>query len=224
MAGKEFEISRHLLVLALTVLVFLSGIAIGSLLNRQQVSALESDISSLRASTDGLEAEGLLLDVLGSERACPFLLRQIEVSGKAADEMAGRLMQYEESRKFGESFTVLKEQYTSLLVREWLFARKAISVCGNPSARTVLYLYTNRNCPVCTSQGIVLDAQKRRMGQGLLVFPVDTDLGIPVVSGIVEAYNVTEYPFLVVDGEPLAGFVPMGGLEMRLSASPAPEG
>jgi hypothetical protein len=224
MARKEFEISRHVLVLALTALVFLSGIAIGSLLNRQQVSTLEEDISALKASTDGIEAQGLMLEVLGPEKACPVLRQQLDVFGKQADELAGRLTEYEESRKFGESFKTLKEEYTALLVREWLFARKAISACGSASTRsgeaqanTILYLYTNKNCPACTNEGVVLDVEKRKRGQELLVFPIDTDLGLPVVNGLIEAYNVTEYPFLVIDSEAVQGFVSFDSLEARLA-------
>jgi hypothetical protein len=218
MARQEFEISRHLLVLGLTVLVFLSGIAIGSLLNNQQVSAMQSEITLLKASTESIDLQSLLADAVGNERACPFLISQVDALGTQLDELAGKLTDYEKSRKFGESFESLKEQYMTLLVREWLFAKKAGQVCGNSSStKTILYFYTNKDCPGCTGQGVILDVEKRKMGQGLLVFPLDTDLGMPIVESLLEAYNITGYPSLVVGDAPLHGFVSKDALEAVLS-------
>jgi hypothetical protein len=216
MARQEFKGSRHVLVLALTILVFLSGIAVGALMNQEQVSSLQSEIDVLKTGAESADLQTLLMEAVGGERACPVLLGQIDVLGAKLDELAGKLTEYENSRKFGESFKSLKEQYTNLLVRDWLFVRKTQNACNDFSVKTVLYFYTNKDCPDCTNQGVVLDVEKRKMGQDLLIFPVDTDLGVPIVNALIGTYNITSYPSVVIGDGATGGFVPKDALEEAL--------
>lgn len=219
MEGKEFKASRHLIALLLTAFVFLSGISLGAFLNTGQVSSLQSQMDSLKNSAEALDLQLLLADSsIPPERACPAIMRETDRLGAQLDELSGKLAQYESSRKFGESFSSLKADYTNLMVREWLFIRRAEKTCPGFSPSTVLYFYTNRDCPSCTGQGMVLDNEKEKLGQGIFIFPLDTDLSLPIVSALAEAYNVTEYPSLVVRDSPMPGFVGKEDLEKALGA------
>lgn len=221
MAGSEFSPIRHFLVLALTVLVFLSGLSLGALLNQEQVGALEREIVFLRETGDSAYVGSMLADELGGSAACSVLESEISRQGATLDTLSGRLTEYENSRKFGESFVELKSKYTSLLVRVWLLARKYDFRCAvgqGAGISTAIYFYKNEGCPECTDQGVVLDIEKTKMGEKLLVFPIDTDVPSSEAVLLMSAFNITKYPSIVIGKDRvLSGFVPKDALELELA-------
>lgn len=221
MAGSEFSLLRHFLVFALTVFVFFAGISLGALLNKGQVSALEEEMSFFRETGEAIQSSSMLADEFGGELGCEILTREIYRQGETLDSISAHLSEYENSRKFGESFLVLKGKYTSLLVRDWLVARKALRQCPGEEKpfETIIYFYTNRNCPSCTDQGVVLEVEKKKRGDSLLVFPLDVDIGSPEADALKKAFNITKYPSIVIGKRVFEGFVPKESVEEALLES-----
>jgi len=223
MAGSEFSLLRHFLVFALTVFVFFAGISLGALLNKGQVSALEEEISFFRETGEAVQSSSMMADEFEGELGCEILTSEIYRQGETLDRISAHLSEYEKSRKFGESFIVLKEKYISLLARDWLVARKALRQCPGEEKpfETILYFYTNDNCPSCTDQGVILDVMKKKFGDRLLIFSLDTDIKSPEAAALKRAFNITEYPSIVIGKDVFPGFAPKDSVEAALLKGPS---
>lgn len=190
----------------LTTAIFLVGIVFGLWLGQERVSQLETDLSSLRSGIDNAELQFLLLDVFKGNISCTYLLKEADSLGSESAELAVQVERYENAQKIDDTtFRELKSSYTALLIKDWLVLEKIKQTCAGNYA-TVLYFYSNEVCDRCQDQGIVLTYLKEKLKSELMVFAIDGDLGLNVVEGLKDSYSITEYPSLVINGEPHIGY------------------
>lgn len=115
---------------------------------------------------------------------------------------------YEQARKLGnEDYTILKKQYTNLLLEYWLTAQEIETMCGSDIVK-VLYIYSDRSeCPRCSDQGTILTKYRRMYDDRLLVFPLDATLDMKPVNLILDSYDIETYPAIIVDDTYHEGFI-----------------
>jgi hypothetical protein len=114
---------------------------------------------------------------------------------------------YEQARKLeNRDYKLLKKRYTNLLLEYWLTTQEIEKMCGSDIVK-VLYLYADEeNCASCSDQGTILTKYRQEYDDRLLVFPLDTTLDMKPVNLIMDSYNITQYPALVIYGQYYEGF------------------
>lgn len=185
----------------ITTVIFAVGIWVGLWLGEEKVSSLETTISSLHEDIDDAELQFLMIDVLEKEAACNYMIQTANDLGEEAGALAFEVERYENAQKIDDSsFVGLKKRYTNTLIRNWLTLEKIKKTCDGKYS-TILYFYSNKECDLCEDQGIILSFLKEKLDHDLLIFALDTDIGVAAVDALKESYEITAYPSLVINGE-----------------------
>ena len=80
----------------------------------------------------------------------------------------------------------------------------------NADYSLVLYFYSNTDCEKCREQGEVLSSAKEKLEKDdmkLKVYSFDGEIGSSVAQALIDKYNITEYPSIVLDGDVFSGFI-----------------
>jgi len=117
------------------------------------------------------------------------------------DRLPIRVEEYENSNEeLTDEYNLLKQQYTQLSIRAWLIAKERKEKCESELIH-ILYFY-QPDCSVCVRQGEILDELQRKLssdGKEIIIFTIDKDIELSIVSYIVQYYSVTKAPALIID-------------------------
>jgi thiol-disulfide isomerase/thioredoxin len=186
--------------------VFLSGVFFGLAIGNEKVNQLEKTISQLDESIQNADLQFLFFNVMNKNISCTYLSKEASRLSNEAENLGKQVSAYENSKKISESsFHELKKRYTSILIKDWLMIEKIKKTCGE-NYTTVLYIYSNKNCDKCREQGIILSYLKEKLDGKFLVFAIDGDMDLQIVNTIKDAYGVSTYPSLVINGQVHYGF------------------
>ncbi len=203
----ERKVSWEFLFIALLMTGAIMGgiFYVGNMLSDQKVSSLSADIERFAATQSEQEMSRRLARVIPGNN-CHALDIAVEQTASEVRDLQETVATHEEARKIDNAeFRDLKKQYMTLLLERYLTTLEVTERCDRQVV-PVLYLYEDtEDCARCDDQGIVLtDVLQER--DDMIVFPLDTTLGMQPIDLIVESYNVTTYPSLIVGGERYGGF------------------
>lgn len=211
MERKKFDTRKYIIVFAITTIIFIAGLFVGSLLSTEKLTNVRNLQDSLRSDTLDLE---VLYAVLEKD-PCAFintssLTEQLYDIGIKLDYMEGIL------GKNDEQVLRLKKYYSLLQIRQWLFEGRALAECEQDT-HTLLYFYDNEPgvCDSCQEQGFILSYLREEYGISIYSFDVHTDS--QALDAIMSRYEVVETPTIVFDDEVLVGFQTTRSLEERIT-------
>jgi len=202
MHRKQIKSSRYLSALALTIIIFLSGFIISSMINEaklQNVYDLENDIR-VESLGNELVYKLVSLDLCSNINLTSYTLELSDL---------GRRLTYMESIYGYDSPKVqnLKSYYSLLLLRHWIINKDANQKC-NYSKSSVMFFYSNYlDCVDCEDQGLVLTYVHTKypfFNTYSFEFAEDN----PALNFLKEKYNLTgnRLPTLIIDDEVYYGF------------------
>jgi hypothetical protein len=204
---KRIQTTKYMAALAITILIFISGILIGNYLGSlkaNQVSALQEDIFF---NTFGLDVKyDLLLDLDCEE------IMVSEGSPVEIDDLreVGQKLTYLENQLGAKDREVrkLKEYYHLLEIRHFLLSKSLEEKC-DLSTNIVLYFYAiDEICEACEGQGNVLTFLHRK-NPLFNVYSFDITIDNPAVDSLKERYGIEtgrDVPAIVFEGEVYKGF------------------
>lgn len=205
---------KYLSAAGISFLVFISGILVGWNINRQNVTGFQTELSKIQSQIQNFELEVMLIDTMGEEVSCDLLNSILEGLGKDTAKLGQSLIAFQNTRKLTDlELDRIKRQYTFSLVKYWLFMEKVEKTCGRNFVK-VLYFYSSKDCKDCENQGYLLDYIRNNYGERFVVFALDVRLDEPIIDTLMNTYNVTEVPTLVINGETYSGFVDRNKLIM----------
>ncbi len=212
MVKKKISWGFYLATLFITIIVFTSGIYFGIFLSKLKVGELQDMVSDLEKKRTEQELNLLLADYLPN-KTCDIMAYEVEEMIPQINELARRVTFYEETKKFEETdYSATKIDYTINLIKYWLYLEKLKSSCDT-NVTTVIYFYSNKNCNLCSDQGIVLDYMKNKHKSNLMIFALDADVELNSIEITMKSYGVKELPSLIINGELHEGFVSREDLE-----------
>ncbi len=197
----------YAITFVLTLLLFLSGVAIGYYLTD---NASDPVMAQIEAMNDNMMNMQLLL---GSEsNPALFCSMYGELSPSFENETWGigqqlEFMEYSK-KPFDQS---LKFKYYQLEYRDLLLARNAAGLC-NDSVKTIIYIYSNKEgeCGKCSDQGTALWRVRSyftEKGVKLRIYSFDgSSTESAIVSMLKKMYSFSAYPTLIIDDAVYAGF------------------
>jgi len=203
---KKLDVKLLVSALIISALLFGSGIFVGYSINREKLSTIEQDMRSIVGDMQNFQLQLLFLDVLGENATCPLLGATLGDINKKSYDIGSELESYSSESEIMDynEYLNMKKEYSRLLVGYWLLAGKLRRSC-ELGADTIVYFYA-KECERCDDQAFVLTYLKEKLGSGLLVFALDSELGEPSIQTIQDYYGITSYPSLVVGEDMYAGF------------------
>lgn len=209
MTKQNISKTKFLAVFATTTLIFLVGILIGYQVSDSKMSALEDIEQELRVDTMAIELQYLLL----AENPCIAL-----DSTRLSEELyeLGSKLSYMEDKLGADNPSVLrlKEYYSLLELRHWLFLRKTKQECDR-NYTLIIYFYSKQkeNCPKCEEQGYVLTYLRETYPQ-IKIYSFDFDISNVALDTIKELYIEEQgLPILIIDDHVYHGFKNKGAME-----------
>jgi hypothetical protein len=195
MKSQKINGHKYLAVFALTTLIFIVGMFIGSYFSSEKLDKLDLMGQDLKTDAAAIELQYELL----AEEPC----KAINSTPLAEDlyELSAKL-DYMENRLGDDDPTVLriKEYYSLLEIRHWLFLQKTKEECMQ-DANLVLYFYSNEDdCKNCEEQGFILTWLRKNYPQ-VNVYSFDINLQNSALKTLKELFNVELTPTLVFDGQ-----------------------
>lgn len=198
---------KYLSAAGISFLVFVSGVLIGWNINRQNITGFQTELYKIQFQIQNFELEVMLIDTMGEQVSCDLLNSILENLGRDTAKLGQRLSAFQNTRKLTDlELDRIKRQYTFSLVKYWLFMEKVEKVCGRNFVK-VLYFYSSKDCKDCENQGYVLDYIRDNYGERFVVFALDVRLDEPIIDTLMNTYNITEVPTIVVNGETHYGFI-----------------
>lgn len=194
---------KHVLweALVITIVIFLAGLFLGMLLetsNSVEISNLytQSEISLTDAMATARLTEEFDFDCDAIKQG------NIDFANRIYEE-AKTLEEYEESGKLTDSLELFHKKYDLLRTLIWTSNQKSLERCENYDLLVYLYEYGSEDTIKKATQNvwskILLDAKKQN--DDILLLPIAADQNLTSLDLLIDEYNVTQLPALVINNE-----------------------
>ncbi len=204
---KQTNLGLIISAALISALLFAAGLAIGYGLNTQRLSDIEQRSAEMARAVQNLQLQLLFLDVLGKNASCPVLKQIMSYTVRNYEQLGGKLAN-KELEDYSKYQMLLKDYYIAS-INYWLLAKKLEQSCGQ-SYKTILFFISKSCDPLipnpCDDQAFVLTYLKQQMGESLLIFTISSDIQEPAIQALINYYNITEYPTIVIDEKVYTGF------------------
>jgi len=202
---RERQISWPIYIMAfiITLTIFVAGLFIGNTLSSNVDSQMVSELRLMNMKVTEME----LLNMIGDEKdQCIFYKAQFAAFDKDTTDFGSRLDVLEKTRE-GRSDVVinLKREFQVMQVRDYLLTTQIAKKC-NEKIDSILFFYTNQNCPDCTKQGLVGPSLKQEK-PGVMIYALDSDFDSPLVTALEKKFGVEKFPSMVINGKLNSGFI-----------------
>jgi hypothetical protein len=203
---KKMDWAKHAAVLSITVLVFFTGILLGTLLNKNKIDAVQEISDELRLSTMSSEVEFAIL----AENPC-----EVHDLGFLSDDLHELSLKVEfmENQLGSRNKDVqeLKSFYSIIQLRHWVLMTKIKEECNN-EAVNIIYFYSNEGeCRDCADQGFILSYLKRT--EKVNIYSIDINTNNNAVRTLKEVYKIRSAPTLIIDKDVYEGFKTLNQLK-----------
>lgn len=211
LSRRKVNLTRYAVAGALTMMIFGMGMLLGLVIEGGRIRYIEQLSVQQKLDFSSLQVQYSYVDQLGAENDCEKLSKTFDESINNLETARLKLVSYSENTQTNkETFSQLKRDYTLSQMQYWLFSKKVKQRCSK-NLSTILYFYsTNRNCPDCGQQEFVLNYLKKRFGDSLITFALDSDYKEePMIGVLRNNYDINVYPTLIIDEKKFEGFSSM---------------
>lgn len=197
---KKMDWTKHTAVLAITVLIFFTGILLGTILNKNKVDSVREMSEELRISTMSSEIEFAIL----AENPCvvtdlEFLSDDLHQLSLKVDYMENQLGSQNKDVKEVKNF------YSIIQLRHWILMTKIKEQC-EIETENIIYFYSNLgDCDECSDQGYILSHLKRT--NNVNIYSVDINTNNNAVRTLKQVYGIKSAPTLIIGNEVYEGFL-----------------
>ncbi len=201
MDRKKINYGKYFLVFVISTLIFLGGIYLGTELSEEKLSSISDMEQDIRIQILGMEIQYELL----ATEPCDEL--NSTPLTKELYELSDRLNYMENNLGVNhEGVLRLKEYYSLLELRQWMFLKKTNEKCDRNNT-LILYFYSNRgDCKTCEEQGYVLTYIRRKY-LDTRVYTFDINIDNIALNTIKELYiKDDDLPVLIIDDNVYYGF------------------
>jgi thiol-disulfide isomerase/thioredoxin len=222
MVKREIPTQRYIIAGVITALIFSLGLLLGFIIDIERLQFATQVATVQEINFKSLQLNSILLDEFQSKKElCTVLQVSLEQVLIDLGHSLDKIEEYKTDSSFNkEEYKLILRNYLLDNIRYWMFAIKGKESC-NMDLVTVLYFYSEESCPICPSQGTLLSYFKKKYGNDLLVFPINTDIKteekvIPILMGI---FEVDKFPTIVINDRKFEGLVENEDLGKLICAS-----
>lgn len=209
---------RIILIIAflLAVGIFVGGFYLGALFDSARTSYGSELISGMQLDTESFIAERDFFKTFGV-KDCDVLNKRLDAISETLGSIGGQLAEYD-IKKMSKTvvYNQLKRKYSLLEIDFYIMHKELEGFCGSSNRHTILFFYDITDNQDSLNQGYVLDVAAKNNGN-LRVLSFDRTFSDPAIQSLVNYYNITKSPSIVVDFDKrYYGFVSQQELEMIL--------
>lgn len=200
---RKISIGLYAGAFLLSLIIFLSGIYVGQLMDESSMRTLSSDVQDVSQKVASVQL--LLLMEANSSAFCPVYSSELDSIDDEVERVGYKLTYLEEDRQMFDP--ELKKQYFVLQAESYLLSQKVRQICDDENI-LLIHFYSNKNCDNCREQGNeILKARDELSGKiKLKLYSFDGELGSPVADAFARQYNISSYPSIVIDGKTYSGY------------------
>lgn len=191
---------RYAIAFLATTLIFVAGIFIGSEVSKAKIEGIKGLLQKDILETQSLELELSILESINSSYLCGYIDYRLPDIIKNKVEL-GRKFELGDVPK--EDADTLQRQYSISLAKYLLFTEVQKKECGIDKPR-ILFFFDDKE--VSREQGRVLDYIVFRTKENITIFSFNVQWDNALVRLLVNTYNITEVPTLILNGERHVGF------------------
>ncbi len=201
MDRKKINYGKYFLVFVISTLIFIGGIYLGTELSEGKLESISDMEQDIRIQILGMELQYELLatEPCGALNTTPLT--------KELYELSDRLNYMENNLGVNhEGVLRLKEYYSLLELRQWMFLKKTNEICERNNT-LILYFYSNiGDCDTCEEQGYVLTYIRRKY-PNTRIYTFDINIDNIALNTIKELYiKDDELPVLIINDKVYYGF------------------
>lgn len=204
---RSLRKGRYFIAFFLTAAVFIIGILLGFLVSDYRSSSIDDVTKSQRLDYDSLQLQYVYINAFLKENNCEAAMKALDKNLNDLELTRLKLEAYLSSPVSDKKdLNILKREYLLAEVRYWLFLKQTEGVCEDTDRVSVLYFYSNEDCPDCVTQGVILTYLKDKLEERFLVFALDYNFGEePLIDILKDSYNITSVPSIVVQNKSYPG-------------------
>ncbi|MFH1095389.1 MAG: hypothetical protein V1728_04185 [Candidatus Micrarchaeota archaeon] len=129
---------------------------------------------------------------------CPYLLRLREKELSQTYTLAPKISEYEQKNLFNAEYQQIRSQYLLGLADAYVTSFEAGGTCNLDEKPVAFFFRSPPDCPECVAQGKILDSVVPRCSN-VRVYAMPTDSGLEPVNIIVDRYNISSEPTLIIN-------------------------
>jgi len=218
MAGRN--VKTFALAGILTLLLFSCIYAVNLYMNQQRESKVQNDMDSIIEDIEDIEASYYIMNYLESRNgSCDSMISQLNYLESRLWKFDEKIRNYKAAQEdfTGDEFYVMEKRRLNRreIIQLSLLGRMK-QACGY-NQTIILYFYGNcSRVQNCGEQGFVLSYINQKIDSEISILSFDGDRDVEVVNTLMKAYNVTDYPCLVIENSTYCGLRDKGEVERLL--------
>lgn len=203
----EVKKRRYVLAGILTAMVFILGLLLGFVIEGKRVEFVQDASEELKVDIGSLQLQYAFIDQLAEARNCAVFSKTFDQNLENLEVTRIKLANYQVDATVNRrEFDLLRRSYILSQVEYFLLSMKAKRLCRTDVVN-VQYFFS-RECDRCDDQSFVLTFLKQKFGDKLFVFGFDASFkDEPLLNIMVDTYNITAYPTIIVENQTYAGFM-----------------
>lgn len=205
---RKISTDKYIVAGIITILIFGLGLTLGIILDDYRYKVVEEVNMEQEVKYLSLQAQYLYLTAFDSYGNCPILSGALKDTVEDLSDSLSEVIASEEEKSVSDTRrNVITRRYLLDNLRYWLLAKESKERC-NLDIVPILYFYSSE-CPSCPNQGTILTYFKKVFGEQVLVFPINLDFRDQetMVNIVMNQFNVTKYPTIVIDNKKYEGVV-----------------
>ncbi len=151
-----------------------------------------------------IEQELPLLNLRGENNCKIFNLISLDVNDRL-NLLLNSIIELENKGIIGKEYESLLNDYTSLVIRNWVINRDIQNDCT--SNKVLLLYFYSVPCEDCIKQGNVIDKVKINYGENLSVFVLNSGLDSSALEILLKSFNINETPSMVINSDVYQGII-----------------
>ncbi|MEM0333597.1 MAG: hypothetical protein QXX30_04040 [Candidatus Aenigmatarchaeota archaeon] len=198
----KIDTKIYLKAALLTILVFVVGIGIGIYLDSIRIGFFASKLEEFQIDFSNLMLEELFFKSfeIENEKICEIYNEKTTKLAEEAGKLGSYLETFKETTKLKSyDLEILKQKYFLTNLQLWLHMKNLREKC-NYNVTTILFFYTSLyRCDDCIAQGIILSRLKKQNPEKYMIFAIDADSKLGIVSTLKQYFSVNYLPTIIIN-------------------------
>jgi hypothetical protein len=194
--------------LIITTGLFLMILYTGGLMDDERQTFINQETQKTYNSLNEMQVFLLMSEIYGDDMACIAFENKLRRLDDTVWNLGLKLDQYRVASEEFVKDPFYKEQKAVFNENEvfyMMLLQKLKLTCGY-NQTIIMYFYTNgEDCAKCDDQSFVLTDINKDYDEELSIFSYDVELNITTVGLLVQYYNVSEYPCIVIENRTHCG-------------------
>lgn len=198
------EVNKKLFIVAgfITILLFILIYSLNIFISVQREDLLTDKMDIIIDEYEEMQTLSLMSDVFGKDATCLAMRDLMGQMDKSLWDLGTKIDKYRRLTEEYMSDPFYLEQKKKFNRREALYYTllKETKTWCDVDAVTILFFYRkSEDCPDCDAMSFVLTDLRKNVDMDFGLFSFDADLDLSSINTLVDYYNVTSYPCVVIE-------------------------